>query len=622
MRKRFLKVVLAVSCVFLFAAVSPTVGEDFLVIKKKGGPALKVPLQFSPDQIESFHVERGPKTEQDSSVQKAGPSRGEPEEEETQAADQTVDGRGFSGRPKPGTSGPSPSGKEAPGQDATKKLRPDQPPMETSQGTEASPQATRKPGIQAGRSAGGLEGTSFAVSVFKLPDNVTSLPDYTAYKPYKSVKSDTINLDPAKGEGDSTGWMENPDGMGLRFMGMFMVSGEGIFRFRVQAKDGVRVHIDDKTIMENDGIHDAWAKTAFLHLAEGVHTIVVDSFNSKGAPFLKLFVQPPFAQEQIFSISSGLSGWKEPAKPYDVLWAQVYFVPKGDYPDGPDFSRMTPIGRLIASELNISSGGDRFPGLPGRSDMVGLRYQGYFNVSGAGIFAFRLLADTYAKLTIGKHSVAEVNRTNRADSQGSLGWVFLQEGSYPITVDYFHPQGSPKLELYVTQPEKDEEIFSPSKTLAGFSSDSGKLSLIPAFVYFLKPNTRKIPNYNKLTPAGMFFTKAIDYPLDRGSKEFPGVPKRLEWLGLRFYVKFSLGEQEAGQYKFRIVCDDSARLIIGKKIVINAEGLGKVLEQSGSVDLPAGSHEMFVDYLQAQGPTCLQLYITPPGGEEKIFAFQ
>ena len=197
------------------------------------------------------------------------------------------------------------------------------------------------------------------------------------------------------------------DGLGLRFMGMFVVSGEGIFRWRIHAKDGVRMHVDDKTLIENDGIHGPDSKTGFMHLAEGAHSIIVDSFNSSGQATLQLFVTPPLGPEQIFSIAQGLQGWREPEKPYDVLWGQVYFVPEGNYPKVPDFSRISPIGRVIAPELSIS-GGEGFPGLPGRKDMVGLRDEGFFNVTGAGIFAFRLRADDYAKLTIGKHEIAEV----------------------------------------------------------------------------------------------------------------------------------------------------------------------------------------------------------------------
>jgi hypothetical protein len=355
-------------------------------------------------------------------------------------------------------------------------------------------------------------------------------------------------------------------------------------------------------------------------LAEGVHTIIVDSFNSKGSPVLKLLVQPPVGPEQVFSIGKGLAGWKEPEKPYDVLWGQVYFIPKGSYPEGPDYSRLSAIGRLITPDLSIS--GDKgFEGLPGRTDMVGVKYQGFFNVEGAGIFAFRLATDNFARLTIGKDSIIEVTDGAKEGAKGKLGWAFLQEGSYPIGVDYFHAKGEPRLELFVTQPQKEEEVFAPSRTLTGFSGDAGKLSLIPAFVYFLKPGTKTLPNFNKLSPSGMFFTKAIDYPLDRGATTFPGVPQRERWLGLRFYVKFSLSEQESGTYGFRVVCRDGARLIIGKKVVLNAVGVGKVSEDSGKADLKAGSHEMFLDYFHTTGPNGLQMFITPPGGEEKVFAF-
>ena len=229
---------------------------------------------------------------------------------------------------------------------------------------------------------------------------------------------------------------------------------------------------------------------------------------------------------------------------------------------------------------------------------------------------------TTPRLTIGEKTIAEITSGTKSNPDGKLGWAFLQKGSYPIALDYFHPQGPPLLQLYVTQPIKSEELFAPAQTLQGFSSEEGKVNQIPAFVYFLKPNTTKMPNFNKMTPAGMFFTSAVDYPVDRGSREFPGVPKRDEWLGLRFYVKFSLSDKEAGDYKFRVVCRDAARLIVGKKLIINAEGVGKVQEKSGEANLAPGSHEMFLDYMHTTGPDGIQLFITPPGGEEKVFAFQ
>lgn len=614
MRSYFLRIAAAALGLMLMLLVIPGFGEDYLIIKKKGGPTQRVPLNFAPDQIESLQVEPGatPGTSQEKA------------EEAPKAVQQEIEKPGAPAGPKilrrgePGpTRGPSQAVPEEGAEIEEPVQKPAQPQVQQRPARpEPTPYAAKKVEI----APPPAPGRGFSVNTYKLPDNVKALPDYSAFRPTGSVTTDKINLEPAKGEKEPSGLPESMDGVGLRFMGMFMTTGEGIFRWRVYSKDGARLHIDDKTLIENDGVHDASSKFGYVHLAEGVHSIILDSFNSQGAPVLKLYLQPPIGPEQLFTLSSGAVGWKEPEKPYDVLWGQVYFVPKGNYPEGPDFSHISPIGRLIAPDLNIS-GGEGFPGLPGKKEMVGIRYQGYFNVQGAGIFAFRLLSDNFSRLTIGNKAIIETTAAAKSET-GKLGWAFLQQGSYPITLDYFNPQGDPKLQLYVTPPTKGEELFAPAQTLDGFASDSGQLSLIPGFVYFLKPNTKGLPNYNKLTPAGMFFTKAIDYPLNRGSREFPGVPKREDWVGLRFYVKFSLGDQEAGNYKFRVVSNGAARLIVGKKPVVTIENPGKLQDLSGSAQLPAGSHEMFLDYMQTTGPSALQMYITPPGGEEKIFAFQ
>lgn len=615
MKTSYLKVVVTAVIIAMYLAVIPGFGEDYLIIKKRDGSTQKVPLNFPAGDIEAFDVESGPAAQPGARPGEAPP--GQPEQPPSQVQPTETRPEAPS-EPSPFIIEKEPSAQQ-PGEQQVG------PPRGPGRGP-AGPQRTETPSEPARRvprgpiaaAAPGGKGT-FSVNVYKLPEDVKALPDFSAFRPQTTLSADTINLDPSQGA-DLAGLPEDTNGMGLRFMGIFLVAGEGIFKWRLTSKDGSRMHIDDKTLIENDGIHEPMPKTGFVHLAEGVHTVIVDSFNAKGDPVLKLAVQPPMGPEQVFSISKGLAGWKEPEKPYDVLWAQVYFIPKGSYPNGPDFSRLSPIGRLIAPELNIT-GGETFPGLPGRRDMVGLRYQGFFNVTGAGVFAFRLATDEFARLTIGKDSIIEVTDGAKRGAKGELGWAFLQEGSYPISVDYFHAKGEPRLELFVTQPRKEEEVFAPSRVLAGYSSDSGKMSLIPAFVYFLKRGVKKLPNFNKMSPSGMFFTKAIDYPIDRGTKIFPGVPQRENWLGLRFYVKFSLADQEAGTYKFRIVCRDGARLIIGKKIVVNADGVGKTREKSGSAELKGGSHEMFLDYFQTTGPNGVQLFITPPGGEEKVFAF-
>ncbi len=599
--------------ILLCCMVTPCLAQNYLIIKKKDGTTQKVPLNFSPQDIESFDMApSAPPTTPPGEE----PSQPSAEEEEPSAEE-----------PAP------PAVREREPEPKPLKITPSVPPSREGR-VPAKPRPEAAPPPEEGREVPAKRPTAgpvsaprvrpitgkFSVNVYKLPGKITELPEYSSFKPEKVISADKIDIQPGS-RGQLAGLPETSEGLGLRFMGTFHVNGEGIFRWRINAKDGARMHIDDKTLIEMDGVHPPKSDTGFIHLSEGAHFILVDSFNSSGTPVLQLFVTPPLGSEEVFSISRGLSGWNEPDKPYDVLWGQVYFVPKGKYPKGPDFSELTPVGRLIAPQLAIS-GGEGFPGLPGRKQMIGIRWEGFFNVSGAGIFAFRLKSKDYAKLLIGNHDIVQVTSGEKKDPQGSIGWAFLQKGSYPVIVDYFHSDGAPDLGLFVTQPEKQEDVFSPANTLQGYQTEGAELNMIPAFVYFLKPNTRTIPNYNKLKPSGMFFTRAIDYPIDRGSTEFPGIPRKTKWLGIRFYVKFAISEQEEGAYNFRVVADDGARLIVGNKLVVNAEGFGTKQEKTGSVALKAGSHEMFLDYFQGTGPNGVQLFITPPGGEEKVFAFQ
>jgi hypothetical protein len=639
----------AVTVLALFAVmVSPSLSqENYLIIKKKDGERQRVPLQFSPEEIESFDVTVTPGSE-------AGQSPAEPAREEGAPPGRPTHQPQLPPAQEPSSQEPLISPAEEPGQDqrplgvlpeprdeppATRRppaaverqpgimgpdtqpgTQPDRPAPPSPRGQQ-QPDELVQPFDRGGRAtiSQAVRAGAFKVNVYELPEKVENLPDYSAFRPAGVITSDSINLDPAQGRSEPQGLPDDTKGLGLRFVGLFRVSGEGIFLWKLHSKDGARLHIDDKTLIENDGVHPPSTKEGYVHLAQGVHSILLDSFNSQGDPVLQVSVVSPDGSEDIFSISKGLEGWTAPEKPYDVLWGQVYFVPKRKYDAPPDFGKLDPIGRLIASELNIL-GDTGIPGLPGREDMIGIDYEGYFTVKGSGVFAFRLLADAYAELKVGEHTIAELDEGLKGNSDGVLGWAFLQEGSYPLEVKYFHPSGQPRLELFVTEPQGDEKLFAPAQPLAGFPSGE-EMSMFPAYIYFVEPESTLAPNFNKMEPSGMLWTRAINYPVDRGTRSFPGLPQREEWFGLRFYVKFNLSDAEKGTYKFRVIADDGARLIVGKKLVINAKGKG-VVDKRGAIDLPAGTHEMFLDYFQSTGKNGIQLFITPPGGDERVFAFQ
>ena len=99
------------------------------------------------------------------------------------------------------------------------------------------------------------------VNIYSLPSDIKGLPDFSAFRPQRVLTTDLINLNPEQGLQEPSGIPNDGQTIGMRFLGLFHVSGEGIFQWRVEAKDGVRLHIDDKTLIENDGIHSRHSGT-------------------------------------------------------------------------------------------------------------------------------------------------------------------------------------------------------------------------------------------------------------------------------------------------------------------------------------------------------------------------
>jgi hypothetical protein len=139
-------------------------------------------------------------------------------------------------------------------------------------------------------------------------------------------------------------------------------------------------------------------------------------------------------------------------------------------------------------------------------------------------------------------------------------------------------------------------------------------------IYCLIENTESLPNFASMTPlAGSIYTTALDIEQRNFEEGFPGITDRIEWFALAYTGKF--GIHQAGQYTFALNSDDGSRLYIDGNLVVNNDGIHPPSMEEASVFMPTGNHTIRVEYFQ--GPRydiALQLFITPPGGEQTIFS--
>ena len=72
-----------------------------------------------------------------------------------------------------------------------------------------------------------------------------------------------------------------------------------------------------------------------------------------------------------------------------------------------------------------------------------------------------------------------------------------------------------------------------------------------------------------------------------------------------------------GIYRFTLLSDDGAALMIGDSVVVDNDGSHGATASSGSIALRAGDHAFAVSYFQSQGGKVLGLFMTPPRGEQE-----
>lgn len=153
------------------------------------------------------------------------------------------------------------------------------------------------------------------------------------------------------------------------------------------------------------------------------------------------------------------------------------------------------------------------------------------------------------------------------------------------------------------------------------TKDPGLLSL-KGTIYALAEDTEEMPaDLAKRKPLGVVYADKLDVPPRDFTTGFPGVTDRFEWFGVIYTGTFEVSKP--GTYRWRLFSDDGSRLWIDGKEVIDNDAVQSFTEKEGEVTLAKGSHAIKLWYFQ--GPATelgLQLFVTPPGEKEKIFALK
>ena len=157
-------------------------------------------------------------------------------------------------------------------------------------------------------------------------------------------------------------------------------------------------------------------------------------------------------------------------------------------------------------------------------------------------------------------------------------------------------------------PKSDEQVAHFGTTV--FSSTG-----LRGDVYFIPPDSKKLPRFDRLRPVGTIYTSELNVPRHDFTLGFPGVTDRFEWFAINYNGRFWV--DKPGKYTWALMSDDGSKLYIDGHEVIDNDGVHGPKGVGGASKLKAGEHRIRVSYFQ--GPrtqVALILAVIPPGDDE------
>jgi hypothetical protein len=161
------------------------------------------------------------------------------------------------------------------------------------------PQARKRPPVPATavritspNAFGNGKAGAFQGLAYVLPENTQRIPPNPAgMVPFAALYTDSFEIQPQEFTSGFPGALVQNDWFMIRYEGSFNVPRNGGWQFRVISDDGAILYIDDKRVVENDGVHTPKTADGLVALTAGPHWLRLDYFQaSKGQVALSVLM--------------------------------------------------------------------------------------------------------------------------------------------------------------------------------------------------------------------------------------------------------------------------------------------------------------------------------------------
>lgn len=153
--------------------------------------------------------------------------------------------------------------------------------------------------------------------VYHISPNSTGLPRFNKLNSRGSIYIDSLNIPMRDFTEGFPGVTERTEWFAIDYTGRFWIEKPGPYAFSLISDDGSKLYIDNRAVIDNDGIHPPIEKTKTVKLGGGIHLIRVSYFQGpRDSIALVLRIAGPGEEWRIFSTDE----FRPPPNPEDWKW--------------------------------------------------------------------------------------------------------------------------------------------------------------------------------------------------------------------------------------------------------------------------------------------------------------
>ena len=138
--------------------------------------------------------------------------------------------------------------------------------------------------------------SGFRGDIYFVEEGREKLPDFARLKPVGSIYTPALCVPGREFEEGFPGVTDRIEWFAIDYTGRFWIEKAGVYRFSLLSDDGARLRIDNKLLIDNDGVHRANAASSSATLSQGVHEIRVEYFQG-----------PRFTVALVLAVAGGLA---------------------------------------------------------------------------------------------------------------------------------------------------------------------------------------------------------------------------------------------------------------------------------------------------------------------------